>query len=133
MSRAGGSNRSERPDAVPANALPYLEEAPSKVKSAAARAKGAKDEAATLVLVVRNLRAAADGLREGDLLTVSNEADPEPGDLVVWWTGSRRSMALARMQPNLTLAPVAGFPPPPQAGGRAPRVRGTVIARERPR
>lgn len=123
MKRAsGGANRPERPEAVPAHALPYLEEQPQA-------AGGSED---TFRLAVRNPRA-GDGLRDGDLLVVNRENDAEPGDLVVWWTGSKRSMALARMETSLTLRPVAGFPAPPVDGGRPPRVRGIVIATERPR
>lgn len=119
----GGANRPERPEAVPAHALPYLEELP--------QAPGGSEE--TFRLALRNPRPGAEGLREGDVLTVNRESDAEPGDLVVWWTGSKRSMALARMEANLTLRPVAGFPAPPVDGGRPPSVRGIVIATQRPR
>ncbi len=70
-----------------------------------------------------------EGLLEGDVLALSLEADAEPGDLVVWWTGAEHSQALARVDDDLTLHPVAGFPPPPRRP--EPSLRGVVVGRLR--
>ncbi|KAA3608046.1 MAG: hypothetical protein DWQ01_13285 [Planctomycetota bacterium] len=65
----------------------------------------------------------------GDLLAVSTEADAEPGDLVVWWTGSPESQALARIEADLSLRPVEGFAVPDESGQslRGLSLRGTSL------
>lgn len=72
-------------------------------------------------------------LSEGDLLAVSCEMDAEPGDLVVWWTGSLESQALARVQQDLSLRSVAGFPNVPvvRERGQCLQIRGVVVGRLR--
>lgn len=121
-----------RPEAVPAGALPYLEEVrPSGQAGGFLRSAGT-DAGGTFFLALRNAVAEnEDSLGDGDVLAVSGETDAEPGDLVVWWTGSERSLALARMQADLSLRPVAGFPAPVLDGGRPPMTRGVVVGRLR--
>ncbi len=84
----------------------------------------------TFFLALRG-QPAADGEKfaDGDVFAVAEGVDAEPGDLVVWWTGAERTQALARVHEDLTLHPVAGFPPP--AKHPAPSVRGVVVGRLR--
>ena len=51
-------------------------------------------------------------LQAGELFAVCVESDAEPGDLVVWWTGSAATLALAKMGEDLRLYAVGGFPAP---------------------
>ncbi len=73
----------------------------------------------------------AEGFWAGDLLAVTCGPDAEPGDLVVWSTGSTASLALARIGADLALAPVGGFPAPPDPALAEARVRGVVVGRLR--
>ena len=57
-------------------------------------------------------------LQAGELFAVCVESDAEPGDLVVWWTGSAATLALAKMGKDLRLHAVGGFPPPEVDFGR---------------
>lgn len=77
-------------------------------------------------------------LQSGELFAVSADTDAEPGDLVVWWTGTNASLALAKMSSDLRLHPVGGFPSPQlQVGNgvarevRGAAVRGVVVGRLR--
>lgn len=49
---------------------------------------------------------------EGDLVSVRADIDAEAGELVVWWTGVERTMALARIDTSMNFHGVAGFAPP---------------------
>jgi hypothetical protein len=71
----------------------------------------------------------AEKFAAGDVFAVAEGVDAESGDLVVWWTGAERTQALARVQEDLTLRPVAGFPAP--ARHPTPAVRGVVVGRLR--
>jgi hypothetical protein len=77
-------------------------------------------------------------LQTGELFAISADTDAEPGDLVVWWTGSNASLALAKMSDDLRLHPVGGFPAPElQCGNgvarevRGASLRGVVVGRLR--
>lgn len=77
-------------------------------------------------------------LQSGELFAVCTATDAEPGDLVVWWTGSNASLALAKMSEDLRLYPVGGFPAPEvQLGNGMARevhgaaLRGVVVGRLR--
>jgi len=105
--------------------LVYLEEVEASARTAPL-AKGGD----TLLLALRGDAAEDDeGLRAGDVFAVAPGVDVEPGDLVVWWSGTARTQALARVQEDLQLKPVGGFPPPPERP--AASVRGVVIGRLR--
>lgn len=85
---------------------------------------------ATFFLALRGDAAAdEEGLAAGDVFAVAAGVDAEPGDLVVWWSGSARTQALARVQEDLELKPVGGFPAPPEHP--VPSVRGVVVGRLR--
>ena len=84
----------------------------------------------TFFLVLRGRPAPdGEGFSDGDVFAVAVGVDAEPGDLVVWWSGSEHSQALARVRDDLALQPVAGFPPPPRRP--EPAVRGVVVGRLR--
>lgn len=84
----------------------------------------------TFFLALRGAPAAdVEKFAEGDVFAVAEGVDAEPGDLVVWWTGAERTQALARVQEDLTLRPVGGFPAPTRHP--APSVRGVVVGRLR--
>lgn len=105
--------------------LVFLEEVEVGGK-AAAFAQGR----ATFFLALRGeAEADEEGLCEGDVFAVASGVDAEPGDLVVWWSGSERTQALARVQEDLDLKPVGGFPAPPEHP--VPSVRGVVVGRLR--
>ena len=105
--------------------LVYLEDVEVGGKAAAFR-KGHE----TFFLALRGDAAAdEEGLCAGDVFAVEVGVDVEPGDLVVWWSGSARTQALARVQEDLELKPVGGFPAPPKHP--TPSVRGVVVGRLR--
>ena len=105
--------------------LVYLEEVEPSARTAAL----AKD-AGTILLALRGDAAEdEEGLRSGDVFAVAPDVDAEPGDLVVWWSGKERTQALARVQDDLAMKPVGGFPPPPERP--RPKMRGVVIGRLR--
>ncbi len=84
----------------------------------------------TFFLVLRGAAAPdPEHFSDGDVFAVAVGVDAEPGDLVVWWTGAERTQALARVQEDLTLKPVAGFPAP--VSHPTPAVRGVVVGRLR--
>lgn len=68
-------------------------------------------------------------LQNGELLAICTDTDAEPGDLVVWWTGTNATLALAKMNDDLSLHAVGGFPSPElQLGnGVAREVRGAAL------
>ncbi len=70
-----------------------------------------------------------EGLCAGDVFAVTEGVDVEAGDLVVWWTGVERTLALARVQADLSFTGVGGFPPP--SDEQPARVRGVVVGRLR--
>jgi len=126
---------------------PRLEEVRPGGKASWFAQAAAGTEKDTFFLALRGgVQAPEEGLAAGDLLAVSGTADAEPGDLVVWWRGSASTQALARVDEEQRLQPVAGFPAPPlkTAGegtpppGRRRRVpphtvslRGVVVGRLR--
>ncbi|MGB0953867.1 MAG: hypothetical protein ACPG31_11625 [Planctomycetota bacterium] len=71
----------------------------------------------------------AEKLQEGDVFAVTEGVDVEAGDLVVWWTGVARTLALARVAPDMSFQGVGGFPAPVE--GQAAKVRGVVVGRLR--
>jgi len=88
------------------------------------------DRPGTFFLVLRgDPTQDAEAFHEGDVLAVSEGVDVEAGDLVVWWTGVERTLALARVQEDLSFHGVGGFPPPQDA--QPARVRGVVVGRLR--
>ena len=89
------------------------------------------DSSTTFFLSLHQPRADSEGFQNGDLLAVSSRHDAESGDLVVWWTGASTTLALARVQEDLSLAAVAGFASPVLDSGPVPRVRGVVVGRLR--
>ncbi len=103
------------------------------------KAKQFEGERGTFFLELRGeVTDDAEHLRRGDLFAISADSDAEPGDLVVWWTGSAASLALARVGSDLRLSAVAGFPPPSvRRGGVRVRslgqasIRGVVVGRLR--
>ena len=68
-------------------------------------------------------------LHEGDVFAITEGVDVEAGDLVVWWTGVERTMALARVQDDFSFKGVGGFPGPPER--LSAEVRGVVVGRLR--
>ena len=68
-------------------------------------------------------------LREGDVFAITEGVDVEAGDLVVWWTGVERTLALARVQDDFSFKGVGGFPGPPER--LSAEVRGVVVGRLR--
>ncbi len=92
---------------------------------------GADSEVKTFFLTVNNPSNDKEGFLDGDMLAVSVYHDAEPGDLVVWWTGSERSQALARVEDDLNLRAVGGFLSPPKEGGCTASIRGVVVGRLR--
>ena len=105
--------------------LVYLEEIEASGRTAAL-ARGGE----TILLALRGDALADDeGLQAGDVFAVQPGVDAEPGDLVVWWSGTARTQALARVQDDLELKPVGGFPEPPERP--VPSVRGVVVGRLR--
>lgn len=103
--------------------LVFLEEAAPEERF------GAGDDE-TLFLALRGeAQADEEQLREGDVFAVATHTDAEPGDLVVWWSGTPRTQALARVTDDLVMKPVGGFPAPP--AHPAPAVRGVVVGRWR--
>ena len=88
------------------------------------------DRPGTFFLVLRGDPVADDeAFQPGDIFAVSEGVDVEAGDLVVWWTGVERTLALARVQDDLSFQGVGGFPPPSDA--QPARVRGVVVGRLR--
>jgi len=84
----------------------------------------------TFFLALRGTATAdAEQLQEGDVFAVTEGVDVEAGDLVVWWTGVTRTLALARVAPDMSFQGVGGFPAP--ADGQAAKVRGVVVGRLR--
>ncbi|MDP6963255.1 MAG: hypothetical protein QGF46_03720 [Planctomycetota bacterium] len=61
---------------------------------------------------------------EGDILSVNPDFDAEPGDTVVWWTGVERTLALARIDENMSFHGLAGFAPP--VAEQPAKIRGVV-------
>ena len=107
------------------NGLVYLEEI--EVGGQASQFARNRD---TFFLALRgDARSDSERLCAGDVLAVDGGVDAEPGDLVVWWSGTARTQALARVQDDLDLLPVGGFPGPPVHP--APTVRGVVVGRLR--
>jgi hypothetical protein len=68
-------------------------------------------------------------LEEGDVFAVTEGVDVEVGDLVVWWTGVARTLALARVLEDLSFQGVGGFPAPLE--NQSAKVRGVVVGRLR--
>lgn len=68
-------------------------------------------------------------LRVGDVFAITEGVDVEAGDLVVWWTGVERTLALARVQDDFSFKGVGGFLPP--AERMSAQVRGVVVGRLR--
>jgi len=105
--------------------LVYLEEV-----EAGGRAAAFAKHRETFFLALRgDAHADEEELCDGDVFAVASGVDAEPGDLVVWWSGSARTQALARVQEDLDLKPVGGFPAPPERP--SPSVRGVVVGRLR--
>jgi len=84
----------------------------------------------TFFLALRGVAVADDeNLQEGDVFAITEGVDVEVGDLVVWWTGIARTLALARVQEDLSFKGVGGFPPP--SDEQPAKVRGVVVGRLR--
>jgi hypothetical protein len=66
----------------------------------------------------------------GDILSVDPSLDAEPGDTVVWWTGVERTMALARIDDNMSFHGIAGFAPP--VTEQPAKIRGVLSGRFHP-
>ncbi len=85
----------------------------------------------TFFLALRGEAAADDEhFQEGDIFAVTEGVDVEVGDLVVWWTGVVRTLALARVEEDLSFRGVGGFPAP--TPNLSAKVRGVVVGRLRP-
>ena len=84
----------------------------------------------TFFLALRGTAAAdEEQFQEGDVFAVTAGVDADVGDLVVWWTGVERTMALARVQEDLNFKGVGGFPAPSE--NLPAKVRGVVVGRLR--
>ena len=90
-----------------------------------------EEDPETFFLTVRQPTSDAEGFFDGDVLAVSSQMDAEPGDLVVWWTGSPASQALARVNLELGVDPVGGFLPPAENTGAPAQIRGVIVGRLR--
>jgi hypothetical protein len=69
-------------------------------------------------------------LQAGECFAICSQSDAEPDDLVVWWTGSTTSLALARVGLDLRLHAIGGFPAPhlpPNGRGEARGLHGACI------
>ena len=66
----------------------------------------------------------------GDILSVDPSLDAEPGDTVIWWTGVERTMALARIDDDMSFHGVAGFAPP--IAEQPAKIRGVLSGRFHP-
>jgi hypothetical protein len=69
-------------------------------------------------------------LQVGECFAICTQSDAEPDDLVVWWTGSAASLALARVGFDLQLHSIGGFPAPhlpPNDRGEARGLHGACI------
>ncbi len=104
--------------------LPWLEEVTADAATA-----GFAQDGESFFLEIHGVTDEKEGLQPGDRLAVSGGADAEPGDMVVWWTGKARTLALARVLDDFSLEGVGGFLPPPEGGN--PLVRGVVVGRLR--
>lgn len=113
------------------NSPPSLELIIPSGKAAQFAGTGDESESRTFFLTLSHPHADGEGFRDGDLLAVSTYHDAEPSDLVVWWTGSERSQALARVEDDLSLRAVGGFMPPAEGAGLSASVRGVVVGRLR--
>ena len=84
----------------------------------------------TFFLALRGTAAKdSENLQEGDVFAITEGVDVEAGDMVVWWTGVTRTLALARVQEDLSFKGVGGFPPP--SDEQPAKVRGVVVGRLR--
>ena len=84
----------------------------------------------TFFLALRGAAVADDeNLQDGDVFAITEGVDVEAGDMVVWWTGVTRTLALARVQDDLSFKGVGGFPPP--SDEQPAKVRGVVVGRLR--
>lgn len=66
----------------------------------------------------------------GDILSIDPSLDAETGDVVVWWTGVERTMALARIDANMSFHGLAGFAPP--IAEQPAKIRGVLLGRYHP-
>jgi|GEM_PF-5270347 hypothetical protein len=66
----------------------------------------------------------------GNILSVDPSLDAEPGDTVIWWTGVERTMALARIDENMSFHGLAGFAPP--VAEQPAKIRGVLSGRFHP-
>jgi len=117
----------------------WLEEVQPDGKAAQFVASAAPSSKRTFFLQLRgSVTEDEEQLQADELFAICSDTDPEPGDLVVWWTGSVATLALAKMGADLRLHAVGGFPAPElQLGNGVARevkgaaLRGVVVGRLR--
>jgi hypothetical protein len=66
----------------------------------------------------------------GDILSIDSSIDAETGDIVIWWTGVERTLALARIDENMRFNGIAGFAPP--VAEQPAKIRGVLNGRYHP-
>jgi len=103
----------------------WLQEVQPKGKAAQFVAAESGDSAATFFLqLCGEVLDDGEGLQVGECFAICTQSDAEPEDLVVWWTGSEASLALARVGSDLHLHAIGGFPAPHLAPNRRGETRG---------